>query len=235
MLALLDELRQAEMRATSSQVASIIGHMIGTPLNVIVGRAALLRASPTAESMVDNARRIEEQAQRLTERVQRLIHYLTPREPEYAVRTTSAVVEDAVELYRPIAEVSQVVLNAPLADAPEILVDGTPTLMVLSSLLSLAIRTAGPGQVVELGVEVAEGDRGVLFSVWVPGMPALQGRLDRLDPPERYDPTSAERDQLLSMCAAIAKRHGGSLTFEHDSERVGASIRYHCAGAEPAR
>lgn len=233
-LALLDELRQAEIRATTSQVASIIGHMIGTPLNVIVGRATLLRASPTAESMVDNARRIEEQAQRLTARVQRLIHYLSRPEPEYAARSTSAVLEDAMDLYGPIAEVNRVLLKGPEQAVPETLVEGMPALMVLGSLLSLAIRTAGPDQTVELGVKAAEGGHGVLFGVWVPGMPALLDRLDRLDPPDRYDPASAEREQILSVCAAIAKRHGGSLRLDHDRARAGASILYHCAEVDPA-
>ena len=60
-LVLLDRLRQAERLAVSSRVASVIGHLIGTPLNVIAGRAALIRANPSDESTIENARRIEEQ------------------------------------------------------------------------------------------------------------------------------------------------------------------------------
>src|SRR5690606_34828005 len=149
-LALLDELRLAEIRATSCQVASVIAHMIGTPLNVIVGRAALLRANPNPDSMVDNARRIEEQAQRLTQRVQRLIHYLTAPEPAHEARATRAVVEDAIALYLPIAQEHRIGLESSPNGLPDIEVEGTPTLMVLSALLSLAIRTARDGQVVEL-------------------------------------------------------------------------------------
>src|SRR5688572_12640505 len=94
-LALLDHLRQAEVRAASSQVASVIGHMIGTPLNVIVGRAALLRAS-NPEGMLEHAHRIEDQAQRLAERFQRLIHYLTVPEPDYEPSPAPVVLDDGL-------------------------------------------------------------------------------------------------------------------------------------------
>src|SRR5688572_33199215 len=94
-LALLDNLRQAEVRAASSQVASVIGHMIGTPLNVIVGRAALLRAS-NPDSMLEHAQRIEDQAQRLAERFQRLIHYLTVPEPDYEPSPAPVVLDDGL-------------------------------------------------------------------------------------------------------------------------------------------
>ena len=230
-LALLDELRLAEIRATSCQVASVIAHMIGTPLNVIVGRAALLRANPNPDSMVDNARRIEEQAQRLTQRVQRLIHYLTAPEPPHQARPTSVVVEDAMALYLPIAQEHGVGLDSPHTVMPDIEVEGTPTLMVLSALLSLAIRTACQGQVVELAVKEAVGEAGVLFSVWVPGMAAPRGPIDRMDPPEDYEPADVEREQLLAVCAAIAKKSGGRLEVLRDPEKDGATIQFRCAAA----
>src|SRR6185312_4299117 len=80
-LALFDHLRQTEIRATSARVASVIGHLIGTPLNVIAGRAALIRSNPSAEYSIENARRIEEQVERLAQRIRRLIEYLTAPEP----------------------------------------------------------------------------------------------------------------------------------------------------------
>lgn len=221
-LALLDDLRHAEIRAASAQVASVIGHMIGTPLNVIVGRAALLRASPTPESMADHARRIEEQAQRLAERFQRLIHYLTVLDPEFGARSVRVVVEDTLALYGPIAEERGVRLAAD-GPVPDVLVTGTPALMVLGSVLSFALRSTASGETVTLTAASADGE--VVFSVWVPGMPAIEGRLDRLDPPEKYDPQSAEREQVLATCAVIAKRYGGRLEMDADGEGHGATIR----------
>jgi len=229
-LVLLDRLRQAEVRAASSQVASVIGHMIGTPLNVIVGRAALLRAS-NPESMLEHAHRIEDQAQRLAERFQRLIHYLTVPEPDYEPSPAEAVLDDALDLYVPIAEEREVTLTRTQnggaeGGVPAIDVEGIPALMVLGSLLSFAIRTTRPGLSIELGSEAAEG--GVMFSIEVPEMLPIEGRLDRLEPPEKYDPSSVEREQLLATCAAIAKRYGGRLQLERAVDANSARLRLFC-------
>lgn len=232
-LALLDHLRQAEVRAASSQVASVIGHMIGTPLNVIVGRAALLRANPSPDSMADHARRIEEQAQRLADRFQRLIHYLTVPEPDFDPSSAQAVLDDALELYVPIAEAQGVTLTKIEGGVPEVDVEGIPALMVLGSLLSFAVRTTRQGLTIELGSLACDG--GVLFSIWVPEMLPIEGRLDRLDPPEKYDPTSVDREQLLATCAAIAKRYGGRLQLETAVDANGGTLRLFCPALHPSR
>ncbi len=231
-LSLLDELRQAEIRASSAQVASVIGHMIGTPLNVIVGRAALLRASSDPANMVDNARRIEEQAQRLTQRVQGLIDYLTVPEPEHEVRSAREVVEDAVALYAPIAQERGVVLKVPEHNTLDTKVDGTPTLMMLGSLLSLAIRKGEPADPIELDVSEAAEGTGVLFTIRVTGVQLPESRIDRLEPPETYEPRNVETQQLLSVCAAIARRNGGSLKLEAGSGPERLTILLHCNEAE---
>lgn len=224
-LALLDHLRQAEVRAASSQVASVIGHMIGTPLNVIVGRAALLRAS-NPESMLEHAQRIEDQAQRLAERFQRLIHYLTVPEPDYEPSSAQLVLEDALDLFVPIGEEKGVTVLGAEGDVPAVDVEGIPALMVLGSLLSFAIRTTRAGLTVELRSEAVEG--GVMFRIDIPEMPPIEGRLDRLDPPEKYDPRSVEREQLLATCAAITKRYGGRLQLERAVDAPGVTLQLFC-------
>lgn len=228
-LALLDELRQAERRAAISRVASVIGHLIGTPLNVIAGRAALIRANPQPESAVENARRIEEQVERLAERIRRLIDYLTVPEPRPDSRAADSVVRDALALYEPIAAERGVGIQVSADGLPTLPVEGTSALVVLTSLLSLALRIAQRGQTVELEV-TATPQNGVLFELRVPGMELPRARLDRLDPPDDQDGASAERLQLLSLCFAMARRQGGKLEVTaHDDER--AAIRFECATA----
>src|SRR5213075_1661068 len=82
LLSRLDDLRHAERRAASARMVSVAGHLIGTPLNVIAGRAALIRSNPTPESVEENVRRIEEQVERLAQRIRRLIDYFGMGEPE---------------------------------------------------------------------------------------------------------------------------------------------------------
>ena len=42
-------------RAASARMVSMVGHLIGTPLNVIAGRASLIRTNPTPEGTPQEA------------------------------------------------------------------------------------------------------------------------------------------------------------------------------------
>src|SRR6476620_7657413 len=94
LLARLDDLRQAERRAASARMVSVAGHLIGTPLNVIAGRAALIRSNPAPEAIEENVRRIEEQVERLALRIRRLIDYFGLAEPPTELRSVGAVLDE---------------------------------------------------------------------------------------------------------------------------------------------
>lgn len=225
-LALLDDLRQAERRAVSSRVASIIGHLIGTPLHVIGGRASLIRASPTPESAIENAQRIEEQVERLARRIRALIEYLTAPEPDVEARSVHAVLEDALSLYEPIGDARGVSVRLAGEPAPNIQVDGRSGLIVLTSLLSLSTRCARHGATVSVSIEQKE-PAAVMFELLVPGMKAPPGRIDRLEPPDHWNRDEAEQLQVFSVCFAIARRNGGRIEVEDSNTH--ATVRYHCA------
>jgi signal transduction histidine kinase len=227
-LVLLDRLRQAERLAVSSRVASVIAHLIGTPLNVIAGRAALIRANPTEESTLENARRIEEQVERLAQRIRRLIEYLTAPDVAVEPRAIVLVLDDAMSLYRPIALRRNVSLEVPDAPLPDDRIDGTSGLIVLTSLLSLAVRAAAPGDTVRIGVSAAEN--GVTMEIGVPGMDPPQMRIDKLEPPDHLWRGSVDALQVLSVCHAIAARGGGRLEVE-PLEPSGSLLKLFCRSA----
>ena len=224
-LALLDDLRQAERRAVSSRVAYIIGHMIGTPLHVIGGRASLIRSSPTPESAIENAQRIEEQVERLARRIRALIEYLTAPEPEPEPRAANAVLEDADSLYEPIGNARGVRVRLSGEPPPNLSVDGRAALVVLTSLISLATRCASDGSVISLVVEQRESTF-VTFELLVPGMKPPPGRIDKLEPPDQWNRDEAEQLQVFSVCFAIARRNGGRIEAEDQGSHT--SIRFYC-------
>jgi hypothetical protein len=108
---------------------------------------------------------------------------------------------------------------------PDLQVDGTSGLVVLTSLLSLAVRAATVGAAVRIGVTVAEN--GVRFELAVPGMEPPQERIDRLEPPEHGWRGSVDQLQVLSVSYAIAWRSGGRLEIQA-LEGVGTQIRLFC-------
>lgn len=228
LLSRLDQLRSSERRAASARMVSVIGHLIGTPLNVIAGRAALMRTgSPTPESVDENSRRIEEQVERLSQRIRRLIDYFGVVEPAAEQRPLVDVLSDCLALYRPVAEERGVTLRVNTSDVSALRVDAALVPLALTTLLSLAIRTAGRGEVVTLtGIE--RGPKTVLLELSAPGLAPPPGRLDRLEPPEpgvRYDAGALE---TLWLCLGLAKRCGGGFDVVAASSGTGATIRLEC-------
>ena len=81
-LELEGRLRQSEKLATVGQLAASIAHEVGTPLNVIGGRARSMerKAHDTAE-VTKNAGIIAEQSARITKIIQQLLDYTRRRSP----------------------------------------------------------------------------------------------------------------------------------------------------------
>ena len=215
-----DELRRLERRAAVSLVASTIGHLIGTPLHVISGRAALIRTNPGSPETPANAARIEEQVERLALRIRRLIDYLTAANPPSTAEPLAELSEHVLALYAPVAEEAGVVLTASLSDAT-VSVDGTTALVVLTGLLSLALRTAQRSDCVHLHSSTLANVAVVELSI--PRLVPPKGSIDLLDPPEG-DLGDAEAQQVLSVCAAIVRAQGGGLEVTA-GERGGALVR----------
>lgn len=221
-LALLDELRQAERRAVSSRVASVLAHLIGTPLHVIAGRASLIRSAPDDATVAENARRIEEQVDKLARRIRALIDYLTAPDATPVEEAATDVISAALSLYGPVAKERGVELRA-VGDSPAAAIDGTSALVVLTSLMSLATRVAPSGASCTLAVS-ALTDRALTFELRVPGFKPPRARLDTLEPPDQPQAASIEELQVLSVCAAIARRGGG--TIEVSDGDGAARLRY---------
>ncbi len=228
-LSLLDDLRQAERRAVSSRVASVIAHLIGTPLHVIAGRASLIRNAPADNSVAENARRIEEQVEKLARRIRGLIDYLMLPEQDTLPELAEHVVELALSVYTPVAVERGVEIRRVGDTLPEVKIDGTSAMIVLTSLLSLATRLTPRGEASELNACVTEEQR-VLFELTVPGLAPPAARLDTLEPPEQLDPARAEELQVLSVCSAIARRSNGTIDVKPGQNPGQATIRYLMAG-----
>lgn len=228
LLARLDDLRQAERRAVSARMVSVAGHLVGTPLNVIAGRAALIRTNPAPEAVEENIRRIEEQVERLALRIRRLIDYFGLAEPPSAERTVGDVLEEARQLYAPVAETKGVSLQLSPHRLESFKVDGELTALVLTTLLSLAIRTTPAGQSVTLAVS-ERGPQTVAFELGCPGLEAPPKSFERLEPPEhglRYDAGALE---TLWVCLGLARRIGGGLDVSPSASGVGVTVRFDCA------
>jgi signal transduction histidine kinase len=214
---LAEQLRHAERRAATFRVAWAIGHLIGTPLNVIAGRAALIRSAADAGGSAEHARRIEEQVERLALEIRKLIDYLTPPDPTSEPGSVAGVIEDAIALSLPFAAEQGVAIDPPVGDLPSASVDRVSTLLVLTTLLSLAVRKSPRGQAVRLRIGGTESmEKSLSFELTAPGMEQPGGRIDRLEPPDDASRGTSEAMQALSICFAVAQRRGGDVRVGTD-------------------
>src|SRR6478609_10613725 len=227
LLARADELRQMERRAVSARMVSVAGHLVGTPLNVIAGRAALIRSNPSPEAIEENVRRIEEQVERLALRIRRLIDYFGLADPSGARRGVGEVLQECQALYRPIAELRGASLEVSADGLESLRVDGAVTSMVLTTLLSLGVRTVAAGQ--KITVSVSErGPHSVVFQLGLPGVEVPPKGFERLEPPEhglRYDASTLE---TFWVCLGLAHRVGGGLDVVSAEPAPGVNVRLEC-------
>jgi signal transduction histidine kinase len=229
LLARLDELRHAERRAAGAHLVAVAGHLVGTPLNVIAGRAALIRSNPTPEGIEENLRRIEDQVERLAQRIRRLIDYFSLAADSSEQRSIDRIFEDCDALYRPVADRAAVELQLDAQDTGVLSVSASWTLLALTMLISLGLRTAKSGQVVRL-TATEHGPRLAAFDLTLPGLPPPPHNFERLEAPEhgaRYDVGSLE---TLWICLGLARRLGGSLSVAGDGDG-GTNVRFECPHA----
>ena len=208
---LLDDLRRAERHAIVSRLSSVFAHLIGTPLNVIAGRAALIKTNLSGDAVLENAARIEQQVERLAYRIRRLIDYWTMVDVDLGFSDVSAIVGDALSLHAPVAAARKIQVVVTSGELPKASLETASTLVVLTNLLSLSTLVAAPDSRVELSV-TAPDTGSILFLLTVPGFEPPSSRIDRLDPPEEdRDRSRAERLQVLSVCHAVAEQRGAHL------------------------
>jgi hypothetical protein len=101
LLELYDVLAQYQLRDAGAEVAAAIAHAVGTPLNVISGRAELIRHDPS--NALAQVTRIEEQVKKLATGLRQLVDYMAQPEPPALQRASAAKRAADVPLARPAA------------------------------------------------------------------------------------------------------------------------------------
>lgn len=115
----LEQLRHSDRLNTVGRMAAGIAHEIGTPLNVVSGRAELIAGGQLSEQ--DNrqsASVIKSEAQRITKTVRALLDFARQSTPRPALQPLNDVIEVTAELMRPLATRHGVDLQLEMPDHP---------------------------------------------------------------------------------------------------------------------
>jgi signal transduction histidine kinase len=134
----LEKLRHTERLATLGRLSAGMAHELGTPLNVIAGRAQLIaRQSLTGEETQRSARIIGEQAERMTAIMRQLLDFARRGRARKQPVELNGLITGIVELLAPTARKQAVELHWQAAAEP-LTIDADPG-QLQQVLLNLAI------------------------------------------------------------------------------------------------
>jgi two-component system NtrC family sensor kinase len=114
-----EQLRHADRLTTVGKLASGVAHELGTPLNVVSGRAKMiLRGQAQGDELKESAQAIVDQAERMTNIIKQLLGFARRRQPQLRRESLRAVANRTLTLLAPMAQKSGVTCE-PIVVEPE--------------------------------------------------------------------------------------------------------------------
>jgi len=215
------QLRHADRLTTVGQLAAGMAHELGTPLNVISGRAALIVSRGSGEQDVSDAGIVRDQAARITRIVQRMLDFSRRSRPARARTDVCAVVSDTVELLEATARKAGVRVVQDLTRTPvSAWIDAGQIQQVLTNLLMNGIQAMPDGgrlevSVVQLGAAEDQQDRHLQIVVADSGVGMQPDVAARIFDPFFTTKEPGEGTGLgLSVVHGIIVDHDGTVTVE---------------------
>ncbi len=166
--ATVEQLRHADRLATVGTLASGIAHELGTPLNVISARAAMVaRGETDLEESREYARAVSEAAQRMAKIIRQLLQFARRNVAHKEVCDVVTLTRDSIALLQPLAEKRGVTLELVTRGSdPRARVDAGQLQQVVTNLVMNAIQAMPKGGLVRLDLDhswaenVGAGDPG---------------------------------------------------------------------------
>lgn len=103
-LAAMEQLRHADRLKTVGRLAAGIAHELGTPLNVVSGRAGLIASGKLSEQEIQqSAQTIKSEAERITRLIRQLLDFARRRSPQRNQIDLRDVARQTTQLLEPLA------------------------------------------------------------------------------------------------------------------------------------
>jgi signal transduction histidine kinase len=154
-LATLEQLRHADRLKTVGRLAAGLAHELGTPLNVVSGRAALIASGRLSPAEIQSsASTIKSEAERITEIVRQLLDFARRRQPRRASIDLRQVATRTSQLLEALAEKHHVRLALSLSPEPTVAaVDDGQLQQALANVLVNAIQAMPDGGTVSITLQ----------------------------------------------------------------------------------
>lgn len=224
----IEQLRHGDRLKTVGRLASGMAHELGTPLNVVSGRAGLIAAGQLAgDDVAKCAQVIQSETARMTTIVRQLLDFARRSTPKRSVCDLNSLVDRTVSLMESIVKKRQaeVAITNRLPSGIAVQVDAAQIQQVLSNLLMNAVLSRDAGVLVRIVMDSCE-TRPPEVSGSIPIRCARITVTDNgegiseADLPHVFEPffTTREVGQGtglgLSIAHGIVAEHGGWMTVE---------------------
>jgi signal transduction histidine kinase len=152
------QVQQAQKLATVGRLASEVAHEVGTPLNIVSGRAEVIQKGlppdhPLSRHVVTILRQIE----RISGIIRQLLEYARPRRPAACPVPVGPMLARTVELLEPLARQRRVNVETEVpGNLPPLLADPDQAQQVLLNLMTNALDATPPSGQVRLTVVQAD-------------------------------------------------------------------------------
>lgn len=157
----LEQLRHADRLATVGKLAAGVAHELGTPLNVVSGRAGMIvRGKVDASAVVEYAQSIVEQADRMAMIIRQLMGFARRQEANKARVDLSEVAESCGRLLQHLALKRGVTLKVETAGPISTWADATQLDQVATNLVVNAVHASPVGATVWIRTRVRAEEEG---------------------------------------------------------------------------
>lgn len=151
---LQEQLRRTERVAELGTLASGMAHEIGTPMNVILGRAEYLMDRVAEEPIKRGLRTIITQVERITRVMNQLLSFARRKAPQRVPLDLRTVIEDGMEMFQERLARNQIRVEMGMADpCPMVLADADQMSQVLLNLIMNALHAMPEGGTLRVGLE----------------------------------------------------------------------------------
>ncbi|MEK7236196.1 MAG: PAS domain S-box protein [Nitrospirota bacterium] len=230
-----EQLRKTERIAELGTLASGMAHEIGTPMNVILGRAEYLLQRVTDEVTKKGLATIVTQVERITKVMNQLLAFARRKTPERRAVDLGQTIDDSLEMFQERMAHSRITVEKVIeANVPAVHADRDQLIQVLINLVMNSIHAMPEGGRLRLSLDREDSHVRLGLSDTGHGMPEeIRSKV--------FDPFFTTKDfgkgtgLGLTVVKGIIEEHGGTIAVESAVDKGTTFwIRFPLAGAQPA-
>jgi PAS domain S-box-containing protein len=209
-----EQLKKAERLAELGTLASGMAHEIGTPMNVILGRAEYLLQRTADEGMKKGLATIVTQVERITKVMNQLLTFVRRKPSERRTVDLAEIVDDSLEMFEERIVHSRITVAKTIESSlPPVLADRDQLIQVLINLVMNSLHAMPEGGRLGLSLDRENGHVRLGVSDTGHGMPEeIRSKV--------FEPFFTTKDfgkgtgLGLTVVKGIIEEHGGTIAVE---------------------